>query len=290
MPSFDNKKHLRFIITMGTGKFGSSNNDTITMEGFRSTVDINKAGGMTMGALKARIYGVSQSDMNSVTTLQYRPDLWIKNTITVFAIDGEVETMIFFGNIINAWGDYNGMPDVFLHIDARAAIDGSLNSIPPKSYKGPVEVVTVMSKIAEELGYSFENNGVNASLVDVYLPNTGIEQARDLARAANINLFIDDNVLAITPRNTPRKGDIPLISASTGLIGYPTFDGVGVNFRVMFNPGITFGGAIKLETDIERAAGEWYVNSISHRLESEKPGGAWFSTVRGNAIGLAVYR
>lgn len=33
--SFDNKKALRFVITLGTGKFGSSNNDQITLQGFR---------------------------------------------------------------------------------------------------------------------------------------------------------------------------------------------------------------------------------------------------------------
>jgi hypothetical protein len=62
--SFQNKKALRFIITLGTGKFGSSNNNQITLQGFRATVDIDKAGGTQMGTLKAQIFGVSQSDMN----------------------------------------------------------------------------------------------------------------------------------------------------------------------------------------------------------------------------------
>lgn len=37
-----------------------------------------------------------------------------------------------------------------------------------------------------------------------------------------------------------------------------------------------------------RASGEWVVACIDHHLESEKPGGAWFSTVRLNNIGLAI--
>ena len=86
----------------------------------------------------------------------------------------------------------------------------------------------------------------------------------------------------------PRKVIIPLISSASGLVGYPTFDGVGVNFQTLFNPAITFGGSVKLVTDVQQAAGEWVVTSVGHRLESEKPGGAWFSNVRGNANGLAV--
>ena len=83
MPSFDYKKALRFVITLGTGKFGSSNNDTITLQGFRASADIDKAGGMMMGTLRAKIYGVKQADMNSVTTLQWKPGTLIPNTVEV---------------------------------------------------------------------------------------------------------------------------------------------------------------------------------------------------------------
>lgn len=288
MPSFDNKKQLRFVVTLGTGKFGSSNNDTITLQGFRATADIDKAGGMMMGTLRAKIYGVKQADMNSVTTLQWKTGTLIPNTVEVYAIDGAAETLVFAGNIVNAWADYQSMPDVFLHIQAQSAFFNALKAIPPRSFKGGVDVASVMAQIARDLGYTFENNGVTTQLVDVYLPNTGMEQAKDLARAAGCDLYLDDKILAITPPNVPRRVIIPLISPASGLVGYPTFDGVGVNFQTLFNPAITFGGSIKLETDVQQAAGEWVVTSVGHRLESEKPGGAWFSSVRGNQNGLAV--
>ena len=288
MPSFSDKKELRFVITLGTGKFGSSNNDQIVLQGFRALVDIDKAGGMMMGTLRAKIYGVSQADMNSATTLQWKPGSLIPNTVEVFAIDGTAETLIFAGNIVNAWGDYQSMPDVYLHIQAQSAFFNQLKAVPPRSFKGQIDVASVMSQIARDLGYIFENNGVKTQLTDVYLPNTGMEQAKDLAKAAGCDLYLDDKVLAITPPNVPRKGLISFISKDTGLIGYPTYDGVGVNFQTLFDPSITFGGSIFLETDILQAAGEWIVTSVAHRLESEKPGGAWFSSVRGNANGLAV--
>jgi hypothetical protein len=288
MPSFENKKALRFVVTLGTGKFGSSDNDTITLQGFRATADIDKAGGMMMGTLRAKIYGVKKQDMNSVTTLQWKPGTLIPNTVEVYAIDGPAETLVFAGNIVNAWADYQSVPDVFLHIQAQSAFFNALKPIPPRSFKGRVDVPSVMAQIARDLGYTFENNGVTTQLVDVYLPNTGMEQAKDLARAAGCDLYLDDKILAITPPNVPRKVIIPLISKASGLVGYPTFDGVGVNFQTLFNPAITFGGSIKLETDVQQAAGEWVVTSVGHRLESEKPGGAWFSSVRGNQNGLAV--
>lgn len=288
MPSFSDKKQLRFVITLGTGKFGSSEHDQIILQGFRATADIDKAGGMMMGTLRAKIYGVKQADMNSVTTLQWKPGTLIPNTVEVYAIDGAVETLVFAGNIVNAWADYQSMPDVYLHIQAQSAFFNALKAVPPRSFKGGVDVASIMAQIARDLGYVFENNGVTTRLTDIYLPNTGMEQAKDLARAAGCDLYLDDKILAITPPNVPRKVLIPLISPASGLVGYPTFDGVGVNFQTLFNPAVTFGGSIKLETDVQQAAGEWVVTSVGHRLESEKPGGAWFSSIRGNANGLAV--
>ena len=290
MPSFDNKKQLRFVITLGTGKFGSSDANVITLQGYRATVDIDKAGGMMMGTLRARIYGVLQADMNSITTLQWKPQSIIPNTVEVFAIDGVAETLVFAGNIVNAWADYQSMPDVFLHIQAQAAFLNLVKPVPPRSFAGQVDVASVMASIATDMGYTFENNGVDTQLADVYLANTGLEQAKELARAAGCDLYLDDKILAITPPNVPRKTQIPTVSSATGLVGYPTFDGVGVNFQTLFNPAIVFGGSGKIESDVQQAAGEWVVTSVSYRLESERPGGSWFASVRGTVNGLAVLK
>jgi hypothetical protein len=286
--SFQNSKELKFVIILGTGSFGSSSNNTITLEGFRAEVQIDKAGGMLMGTLRAKIYGVKQSSMNSITTLQWKPKSFIPNTVQVFAIDGTQQTLIFSGNIINAWGDYQSMPDVFLMIQAQAAYFSQIASTAPTSYQGQIDVATAMQQLANTMGLTFENNGVTAQLKNQYLPNTALEQAKTLANAAGIWLYIDNGILAITPAYQPRSKPIPIISAQTGMKGYPTFDGVGVNFETLFNPQITFGGSIQVVTDIPNANGTWIVTSISYNLASEKPDGPWWARIRGNQTGLAV--
>jgi hypothetical protein len=45
MSSFTNKKALKFVITLGTGSFGSSANNQITLQGFRAIVSIDRGGG-----------------------------------------------------------------------------------------------------------------------------------------------------------------------------------------------------------------------------------------------------
>lgn len=283
--SFEHKKRLRFVITLSGGA-----NNRITLEGLRATADIDKAGGMMMGTLRAKLYGVAQGDMNAITTLQWRPSRtgdmsYLPNTVEVFAIDGEAETLVFSGNIVNAWADYQNPPAVFLHIQAMSAFLGQLSASPPRSFKGEVDVAVVMLQIAEDLGLTFENNGVTSRMSDIYLSGDLVNQARDLANSAGLTLTIDGGVLAICPRNTPRSGEVPLISPSTGLIGYPAFDGAGVICRMLFNPALRFMGQFQLETEQARASGLWTATSIAYQLESEKPNGAWFQVVRGNFDG-----
>lgn len=292
--SFENKKELRFVITLGNGTFAGSSNNQITLEGFRAVVDIDKAGGSQMGTLRAQIFGVSQSNMNSCVTFPFQPQKLAQgtqikmNTVQVYAIDGAAETLIFNGNIVNAWGNYQNMPDVFLSIQAQSSLIAALTPTTPLSFKGSIDTATIMSQIAGNMGLTFENNGVNAQLTNQYLAGTSLDQAKSLAKAAGIDMYIDNGVLAIAPANQPRSKPIPLISPDTGLIGFPTFDSLGVNFQMLFNPAVIFGGAFQLQTSIPQAAGIWVARNVAYRLESEKQGGAWFATVRGTKGGLVV--
>jgi hypothetical protein len=300
LSSFDNKKALRFIITLATGTFGSSSANRITLEGFRATVEIDNGGGQMNSTLRAQIYGVAQSDMNAVTT-PWGPRLINRNTISVYAIDGAQETLVFAGDMVNAWGNYQSMPDVFLQIQAQAGMINQLQPIPPTSYKGTVDVATAMSQLAATMGYTFENNGVTVPLSNPYVANTGIEQVKSLARQAGIVWGLDNGVLFITPPNTPRGSRIPLISAQTGMVGYPTYDAQGINIKSLFNPAIVYHGAFTVSSSVPRPPGtltasvstnpnvtQWIAFSIAHNLSSEKPGAPWFSTVRGNPSGFAI--
>lgn len=280
MTSFSNKKQLKFIITLGTGTFGESGDNQIILQGFRAVVDADKAGGQQMGSLRARIYGVSQKNMNSIATFNWKIGLYLPNTIEIYAIDGEVESLVFGGNMINAWADYDSLPDVYLSIQARSGYVQAITPIVPTSFKGSIDVASVMAQLATTAGLSFENNGVNIQLTDIYLANTALEQIKDLAQMANIDFYLDDKTLAICPKNVPRGTLIASISPQSGLVGYPKFDGYGITFRSLFNPSVVFGGRVKIESDVIQAQGQWFVSSIHHMLESEKPGGSWFSTVR----------
>jgi hypothetical protein len=284
--SFENKKELRFVITLGTGSFGSSNANTIVLRGFRASATIEKAGGTQNTTLQARIYGVAESDVNAITTLSYKRDEMLANTVTVTAIDGNQQMQIFSGNIIFAAGNYQSQPDVFLEIQAITAFVAQLTPVPPSSYQGSIDVATIagqivilMNQSAGKNQYVLENNGVTTQLSNTYLAGTALDQLKTLVRNAGVDLYVDDDIVAICPRGVARRSLIPLISPQSGLVGYPSFTSIGVRFRCLFNPSILFGGQVSIQSPIPKANGQFQVLTITHQLEAETPGGAWYSEV-----------
>lgn len=284
------KKQLKIIITLAKETFRSTGTNTIILDRFRASVDIEKAGGTQFSTAVCKIYGVSQDDMNDITTVMWTRNLLNQNTIEIYAIDdtNNYQTMVFAGDIIQALGYYQEMPNVYLAINAQGSFYNALKPYPPTSYQGSVDVATAISKIATSLGYHFENNGVNARINNLYAWNTGIEQIKAIAAAAGIDIYFDDKTIAICPAGKPRTNYVVTVSRTSGMITYPTIDGIGINLYTLFDPLITFGGRVQVESDVTRANAEWLISSLSHYLESETPDGAWFTFIRGSYHGFAI--
>lgn len=285
--SFQNKKQLRFVVTLAEGVFSDKNNQVV-LDGFRAIVEVQKAGGQMMSTSTVRIYGLAQELMNQLTTLAFKAMSYIKNTIDVIVLDGDQQTLIFRGQIINAWGDYSGMPDVCLYIETQTGYFQQVELGDPLVYKGTANVSDLMLALAKKLGVPLENNNVTAKIANPNYSGSTVDQIRNLAADTKTDFYLDDTVLAICPKGLTRKrtARVPLITSQSGLIGYPTFDKVGITFNTLFNPSILFGSQIIMESDIPQANGLWQVCSMVHKLESEKPGGAWFTTVRCTGNGL----
>jgi hypothetical protein len=152
------------------------------------------------------------------------------------------------------------------------------------------DVATIMAGLAEQGGFHFENNGVQVQFFDPYFPGTVLEQIQRCAAKAGINHTIDHqtNTLAIWPRGGSRGGKIPLISPTTGMIGYPVFDPNGVLVTTTYNPSIRTGQIVQVQSSLQAANGQWGVNSLEHELESQVPGGQWRTRFLGIWLGAFI--
>ena len=274
------KKRLDLTITLGTGAFGETVGDTVTLTGLRMLADIANAGGESMGVLQLRVFGLRQEMMNKLTSIgTINPAIKAKNVIRIDAGDDDNGMhYVFQGNIFDAWADYNAAPDAVFNVIAYDGMKDALKPVSAISFKGSTDVSTIMSGIAKTMGLAFEDAGVSVKLSNPYFPGTALMQVRSCAKAADINYNIDRGTLIIWPKKSSRVGEIPLISPDTGMVGYPSLSSKGMTVRTMFNPKVQLGRDVQIKSSVPMASGKWNVSNVSHALSCEMPGGPWFTT------------
>lgn len=270
---------LRF--QLGEGAFGEGGFDTVDVSGLRVSASINKAGGVSMSQLQMRVYGLDLSTMNKLSTLGKPITEARLNTVTVTAGDDVKGMAIAFSGTINsAYVDMRGAPEAMLVVDAITGVLAAYRPLPPVSYPGGADAAVIASGLATQMGFSFENNDVSVQLSTAYYWGDGLTQLAALARDANFDYILDDNgpgfpTLAIWPKGRARGGLVPLVSAATGMIGYPMYTQQGLAVASQYNASIVNGRPIVVESDLNGANGQWLTYSVQHELESETPGGRW---------------
>lgn len=278
MTSFT-RKRLRFTFTLSQGTYDGKSN-SLVIEGLRAVVGVQK-GGVMMSTLQARVFGLKAQDMNSLTMIGWRPLAITKNTVKIEAGDATGYSEVFRGQIVNCWADYSTQPDVFLSIEAQSAYFEQIAPVTPRSYTGPTDVAIILQTIATSMGLGFENNGVTAQLASPYLAGTDLTQAQSVAKAAGINMDIDEGLMILTPKSGSRAtAPVPVIDSASGLVSYPVQDKMGLSFHCLYTPKVRLSGLVQVARPGVDAASQWHVYALAHTLESEKPGGAWFSQVR----------
>lgn len=264
-------------------KFAGTDSDTVTLSGFRTRVRIGQYGAPAGNQASVQIYGLAPSLMNQLSSLGKIFNGIERNTVLVSAGDDQSGVSpVFGGTIVFAFGDYNSAPSVPFHLECQS---GYINAVVPyaaSSYPQPVDVATIMAGFANKMGKSFENNGVNVQLPPSYFPGTLWQQFRKVAQVAHINaeLVDGDSKLAIWPmggsRSSQNGQNIPILSKTTGMIGYPIFAPNGYMIvNSIFNPQISFGSNVRVESSLDGVNRTWTVQRIELLLDSMLPNGNW---------------
>ena len=281
MGSSFQRRSLRITFKLATGSFTQTGSpDTLVLEGYRAQVEIDAPGGYEFSTCRLRVYGIDQFDMNRLTVINYQNLDFMRNSVQVEATDEDGQfTTVFLGEIYIAQPEYSGMPDVPFVAEARAGLIDSLTPKKYSSFPGAQSVSSIMSLLAKELNVALEDNGVTATVTDMYLTGAPLKKVQTLAEATRTQYWYlpEQGVLAIAPAGIARKSEAILYDSFTGLVGFPTKTHVGIAFSALFRPAVYHGCKIFMEQDVIACNGEWYIISMSHRLDSETPGGAWFT-------------
>lgn len=276
------ERHIDLQFQMGQGQFGADGSDIFEATGLRISANIYKTGGWSMSELNLRVWGLPLDVMNKLTILGQPIANPRRNSIVVSA--GDVDSgvaAVFTGNIVEAWVETKEAPNVAFVVTAQSGLIDAFRPVPATSYKGSVDAALVASGIAGQMqpARTLVNNGVSVQLADPYLPGTALDQLRELARAANFDMALEADTLSIWPVGGSTEEQAQEINVDTGMVGYPAHTESGVAIQTVFNPSLVYGSLVNVKSILTPASGLWRAYAVRHELESELPGGKWFTTI-----------
>lgn len=280
-------KRIRVSLTLASGQFGANLGNEKIVEGLRVECSIEKGGEPSKNACKLKIYGMVFSDMMQLANLGIKNPLAIRNNrVRVEAGDASRMSIVFQGEAADIHAEFV-QGSVCLVVDALAGYYASCVPAAPSSTSGKVPVANKMATLAKSMGYSFEDSGVTSWVTNPYLVGSFMRQAQALAKAANIEFGIDDGVLFIAPRGTPRiSHNAVIIAPDTGMHDYPVVSKKGLVVSSIFDPNFKLNGVIKVEGSlVVNANGLWRVHGLKHELSCENPGGRWETVLTATKIG-----
>lgn len=280
------KRAITVQIAKGTGAFGESGQNTVTLEGHRVQCNITATtGGPAMGTAQIRIFGLTQTKLNDLSSLQTADQYMRRNFVTVTAGTAGDQNMpvIFTGQAYRSQVDMAGVPDVCLNIIALGGSFAAVKPVPAISFPGAADAKIIFATIAASMGLQLEYTGPSVMLSTPNFSGTALDQMQACAQHAGLTAVIDSDVLAVWPSDSVRPGAVQEISSKTGMIGYPSYssgDYQGLSIQSIFNPRLRQGMPIKVKTSLTTALplnGSWGIFNISHAIESESPGGSWLT-------------
>jgi hypothetical protein len=287
-----------FTLTASNAVFPGTSANVLQVTGLRMSVHIQAAGAAMSTQVSMRIYGMSQQDMNALAVVNVLNGTseFINNTVLVEASPdgGQSWSAVFAGAIVQAGPDYTDQPDVYLSVQAQTGFYEAIATALPTSFPGSTDVATAVSVIAAKMGVPFQNNGVNAVLPGGgYFAGSLLNQLQRICDAAHVAYVQDgpQNTVTIAPWGSPRTIEAPFVlTPSSGLDGYPRVRGDGfIEVRSIYNPAFLLLGPITIAgsdtivgqnaptTYNSRANGNWIIGTMTHALETQKPGGMWFT-------------
>lgn len=300
MPGSITKKQIDIVFDIRQGGFSGAP-ETITLRDHRVGCQVLSTGLETGMMCSLRIEGMRLSTMNRLSVAQASVIDQSSNTVTVMAGDeGSPHPTIFSGGIVEAFVDYGASPDVAFQVTALSTAIPAAMPITATSFPAGARVSDIMSAIASKVGLEFSNHGVDAVMTGgVNYPGSAMQQIDACARSVGVEYHIGMGTLSIWPKDVSSTGSGILVSAATGMIGYPNYSQGGVLVQTLFNPGINFRDTIKLDSQYSPAAwvnndgqlraiagaasmyppsnGLWVVQKIEHDLQTEVQNGPWFT-------------
>lgn len=230
---------------------------------------LTRAAGASLNTAEIAIYNLGKETRGRIFKDSFNPFEVTKEglpqRIVLEAGYGELTT-VFSGNIWKAYSSRNGV-NVITNISSR---DGGFDVTRTTSYRTMRQGSTIKEVIQSIIGdFPYVKTGILGGDLDTKLQRPAVingNSYEEIQKYADGNAFIDLEKLYILKPNEVYQGDLPLISAATGLLGTPRREDSVLIVTTLFEPRILMGQLIELQDTVaEEFNGTYKVIGVQHQ-------------------------
>ena len=254
------------------------------LDGIEVKFSVEKVSSAVMNKADIDICNLTTDDIEYLTTYTSQfIALGQRKRIRLFAgYEDTGVSLIFDGDIVEAIPT-NG-PDRWLKCKA---LSGYYNARTPTStvLSGTHTIREVCAAVAGFLNLSLNYTATSTKTIADFEYTGGKTKAiKELNELGDIIAYEDDGVLVIQDQGQPRTDiGIRRIDETSGLIGIPKPDAIGVECQILLDNSIKIGQRIYLESKIIPAAdGEYYIYELKH--SGDLRGNAFYTEIKARRI------
>ncbi|NEK64658.1 MAG: hypothetical protein G3W71_19425 [Xanthomonas perforans] len=262
---------------------------TYVFEQHRMSITVGQ-GGNQFGNAKVQVYGVPLESMNQIARL------WLEvltpgntDVLKIDVWDGANYVPFFSGVITWSAVNASGMPNVYLDIEANAAMVAMNMPASPYAQEGPLVLWDALTAILEPTGLivDYADTAPEIYVSKVRTTGTPLEQAGALMRGyPELTWYVNLQRFIVRPINGPLGGDPIVINKYSGMIGYPIYATSGITVSTIFDPRIRPGVTLDIQTAFDYVnRTKWIASVLQHNLQPNTPGGAWLTQIAANSFG-----
>lgn len=229
---------------------GGQDEKALDLSTLRFRFAIRRGDLQTPNSADIRVYNVSDSTADRIRQILPQPEF--TRVVIQGGYDGNFG-ILFDGEIKQVRRGRESSTDTYIDItaaDGDSAYNFSMMSISLAAGSTPKDHVSAVLKDMATHGIT---EGYIPDLPGNPLPRGKVmygmsrDEMRKIARNTQTAWSIQDGKLQIVPETAYIPGEVPVITSATGMIGLPEQTQRGINVRVLLNPNIKIGQAIKLD-------------------------------------------
>lgn len=253
-------KHRKIIIEFKTPAGDKQ------LDGIEVKFSVEKLMSAVMNKANIEICNLTQEDIEYLTT--YTSQFIAINErkrIRIFAgYEEDGVSLIFDGDIVE--GMPSQPPDRWIRCKALSGYYSN-KEVVSKTITGDVSVKEVCNEASKLLKIPMIYESVNLKKIsDFSFTGDKTKILKDLNELGGITAYEDDGTLFVIDKDKPRTSlDVRYIDETSGLIGIPKPDPIGIELTVLLDNSLKIGQRIYIESKIfPSASGEYFIYELNH--------------------------